>query len=1304
MKRRGGRGENMVKLTVIGTLICGLLLLAGYGTWGNRARRGRAAGTSIATDETTRPAHEKPNPRWVGTYNKLPLSFEENQGQTAGEVRYLSHGSGYELFLTAQEAVLALSNPVRADLSPRHRAATLAALRKARQANQRQQLAAVRLGFEGANPKPQIMGTGEMPGKVNYFIGNDPKKWHTDVPTYMRVKYTNLYPGIDLVFYGNQRRLEYDFVVAPGADPKGIRLNVEGARKLRVNTDGDLVLSVSGRKIEFQKPVVYQQVNGKRHEIAGRYAVVGAHLVTFLVGKYDRKEPLILDPVLNFSTYLGGTLDEIGLAIAVDGNHNVVVAGSSTSTNFPTTSNAFTPQPLASNGGAAFVTEINPAGTQLVYSTYLAGSTPAEIAMGVAVDPSGKIYVTGETASSDFPTNSTVAPLKPGPNPANANVGTSFLTKLDPAALTGAASLVYSSYIGGPNGEFGNGVAADSSGNAYVTGITLSPPGSGGAINNLSDFPVTASAIQTFLSNTNGNAFLTRIDTTQSGNASLIYSTYLGGNGANAATLGFGDQALGVAVDTSSNAYLIGTTSSSDFPTTSSAFQQNTSPPGAVAKGTAFISRINTTAGSLVYSSYLGGEDSEFGTAIALGPNNVAYLTGSTTSLTFPTTSGAFQAISPTPLTKTEHAFVGLIDTGKTGSASRTYATYLGSNNVDTGNGIRADALGNAYVAGSTVSAQFPITPGAFQPVYPGAQSDGFVTELNPGDNGNADLIYSTFFGGGNNAGHDLAQGIALDTTNNIYITGQTVSSDLPVFPKPGAFQTSLNGTSDAFIAKLTLIPTLVVSPTMLNFGTVQIGTTSAAQTITLTNNTNNAITFTSAAISGGSPAAANTDYAVSGNTCGASIPAGTSNTCTVSVTFNPSVAAMETANLVLTDGDSTSPQSIALTGMGANPAPAVGLAPTSLSFGNQLLNTTSAAQTVTLTNTGTGPLTINSLAASGDFAGTSTGTTACPISPTTLAAGANCKISVTFTPTATGPRMGTLTVSDNASGSPHTVPLSGTGTAPAVSFAPTSLSFGNQALTTTSAPQTVTLTNTGTSPLTISLIAASGDFAQTSTGTSACPISPATLAANANCTISVTFTPTATGPRSGTLTVTDNASGSPHTVPLTGTGSTAPDFTLSISPNTLTVAQGAVGAPVTISVNSTNGFNAAVALTCTGAPAKSSCALSPASITSSTTAMLTFTAHAMLVPMPNSKPAPPLSLPRIVPLFVALMLLFVLRSTRRLSARLAMVSTIVICLTLAACSGPGGPAKTAKGTYPLTITGTSGTLSHNTTVTVTVN
>ena len=497
-------------------------------------------------------------------------------------------------------------------------------------------------------------------------------------------------------------------------------------------------------------------------------------------------------------------------------------------------------------------------------------------------------------------------------------------------------------------------------------------------------------------------------------------------------------------------------------------------------------------------------------------------------------------------------------------------------------------------------------SPQTFQPTMAtGAQGEGFISKINPGGNGTADLVYSSFFGGsGMGAVPDAVNGVAVDNLNNAYITGVTFSSSatFPVFPPASAttpaFQTSLpsGATSAAFVAKLTLIPTLTVAPTSLNFGTILIPNTSPAKTVTLTNNTNAAIAFTSAVVNG-SPGAANTDYMVT-NSCSGSIPFGATNTCTLSVTFKPTVVGAETATLRLTDSDSTSPQNIALTGTGANPTPAVGLAPTSLTFGSQLLNTTSAAQTVTLTNTGTGPLTIVSIAASGDFAA-SPGATPCPITP---------------------------------------------------------------------------------------------------------PATP--LAAGASCTISVTFMPTATGARTGTLTITDNATGSPHTVGLTGTGTnTPPDFTLSAAPTTVTVAQGAASTPVTITVNPTNGFNSAVALTCAGAPANSICTLSPASITPPTTSALTFTAHAMLVPLPMTKPAPPLNMLRIVPLFFVLMLLFLLRSTQRFRTRLAMVSAIIICVTLAACSGPSGPNNnTAKGNYPLTVTGTSGALTHNVTVTVTVN
>src|SRR6266403_72175 len=1144
-------------------------------------------------------------PQAQEVYGRLPISFEENVGQSAREVSYLSRGSGFELFLTPQEAVLALQNPVPRDLSPRHRFATLRALHQARLARKVATTTALRMRFEGSNPKAQIAGLDVMPGRVNYFIGNDPKKWRTDVRTFSRVKYAGLYPGVDLIFYGNGRRLEYDFVVSPGADPDAIRLNLQGARKARINNSGDVVLSVGRGEVLIQKPLIYQVIDGKRREIAGNFVLSGVHELAFQVPHSDRSEPLILDPVLNYSTYLGGSSDDQGAAIAVDANGNVIVAGTSFSTDFPTSSNAFMPQPLAANvngASAAFVSEIDPTGTQLKYSTYLAGSTPFDFAFGVSVDPTGKIYVTGTTVSTDFPTSSTNPNFKPGfkvgTNNTNLN-GTSFIVKLDPAATTGQNSLLYSSYIGGTNGtqligDIGQSIAVDANGVAYVTGYTDSSPGT--SVTDLTGFPVVG-GFQTTLGSVNGNAFLAKIDTTQSGAASLLYSTYFGGNAVNfnSVTDFIADVGNGVVIDSNSNAYMTGVTYSTDLAVTANAVQ--TAYPTGNSTNTAFLGRVNTTqtgSASLAYLSYLGGTGPDFGDAIALGPNNVGYLTGQTRSLNFPTTTGAYSTSGNT----SGQAYVTLVNTNAAVGAPPAYSTFLGGTGGDDGFGIRVDATGNAYVAGGTSSSDFPITSGAFQPALAtSAAGDGFVFKLNPGGNGNADLLYSTYFGGSGSAVIDQIAGIAIDTSNNIYVTGVTASNTtFPVFPNPGAFQTTLHGTSDAFVAKLTLIPTLAVVPTSLNFGTQPVGVASSPQTVTVTNNNSATVTFSSIAISGANSA----DFSKATDTCSPSVAAGAQ--CTVSVTFTPSAPATlnEVATLAFTDSDVNSPQNVSLTGSGSASAPGAGLAPTTLAFGNPLVTTTTAAQTVTLTNNGTAALTITSIAASGDFAGTSTGATACPISPATL---------------------------------------------------------------------------------------------------------PATAGSN-TCTISVTFTPTVAGARTGTLSVTDNAGGGTQTVSLTGNGTSPPqDFTLSAAPTTVTVAQGAVSTPVTITVNPTNGFNSAVALTCAGAPAKSICTLNPPSITPPTTSALTFTAHAMLVPLPMSKPAPPLNMLRIVPLFFVLMLLFLLRSTQRFRTRLAMVSVIIVCVTLAACGGSSYTNNnTAKGSYPLTITGTSGALTHTATVTVTVN
>ena len=1288
--------ESAAKSMSAATLVCGGLFLAILGGTGKHIFPGNVRTTKVVTSNLAKLGAAKESPRWAGAYAKLPLRFEENQGQTAREVRYVSRGSGYELFLTSQQAVIALRSNQHSDLSPLHRTASIRAMRKANKAGQ---ITALRMQLEGANPNPDINGMERLPGRVNYFIGNDPKKWHTDVPTFARVKYAEVYPGVDLVFYGNQRRLEYDFIVAPGADPKAIQLKIEGAHKMRINSHGDLVLSVADGEVELQKPLIYQRMRGERREIAGNYVIDGHQRVRFFVPSYDHSAPLILDPVLNYSTYLGGTADDAGLAIAVDGSGDSFIAGETLSTDFPAGAKGGVIAAPAVNSGASFVAELDPTGANLLYSTYLAGSTTnsAEGAFGIAVDPSGMVYVTGVTFAIDFPTTSANA-FNPGPLVSNTN-GTVYLAKLDPT-VSGKNSLIYSTYIAGTGGDFSNGVAADSAGNAYVGGLTDS-----------TNFP-TANPLQSAPSNSSGTGFLTRIDTTKVGAASLVFSTYFGGNGANeATTLGYGDEVWGVATDSSQHAYIVGATSSTDSPATfiTSGTAYQVAPPAGNTSSSVFVSNIDTTAGSLVYSTYLAGSAADQGFAIALGPGNVAYITGVTDSTDFPIipNPGAFDTTG----TASGKAFVTLVvaDGTKAGSSSLSYSTYLGGTQGNNGFGIGADASGNAYVTGTTASSNFPLTPGPLQGTLLNSVGDAFVAKLNHGGAGTSDLLYATYYGGsGDGTNADQGFAIAIDSANppNAYITGQTFSTDLPILsalPKGGTLQ----GPSDAYVAKLTLIPTLAISPSSFNFGIQQLGVTSSAQAFQVTNNTSSAVTFSSIVVNGVSPAA-NTDFALASNGCSPSI-AVAAPPCAVNVTFTPTVAAVESATLVITavvtNGGQASTEvfNVNLTGTGSATAPGVGFNPTTVPFGNQIVNTTSAATPVTLTNSGLGPLTINSIAASGDFAATSAGASACPISPATLAAGAKCTINVTFTPTATGPRAGTLSVTDNASGSPHTVPLTGTGisTPSSVGFSPTTAALGNQMVTTTSAATPVKLTNTGAGALTINSIAASGDFAATSTGASACPISPATLAAGANCTINVTFTPTATGPRAGTLSVTDNGSGSPHTVPLTGTGwdfqVTAPSSQTGVNSVTFNATMTPLG-----------GFNQSVGFTCTGALAGTTCIITP-SVTAADgmtpqTVQVTVARNVHGISVPPPVRTPPISLWQIAPLILATLLLFLLSNTKRLPVRLGLATTMVLLLILAGCSG-GHPAPIPGSvTITGTSTGTAGSVSHSATVAVTIN
>jgi Beta-propeller repeat len=788
------------------------LLLANYFITDAKSHNSAAQQTSSVVPVTT-PAHARAqdpqrDSRWRDAYNKLPLSFEENQGQAPQDARFLSHGSGYQLVLTSQGAQLSLINPNRLDLEPRHRTAFLRAYAQARRAIKP---SVVQLLLENASPSPHIAGLDRMRGRTDYFISNDPRRWKTGVPSYSQVKYENVYPGVNLVFYGNQRRLEYDFVVAPGADPKVIQLHVDGARSVRLDPHGNLLCRVPGGQIELEKPLVYQDVNGARKEVAGNYVLRGDSKIAFEVSGYDSTRPLVVDPVLDYSTYLSGTAgndhNSLLLGIAVDSSGDAYVVGTTVSTDFPTMT-AFKAGPPKTTP-AVFVTEFNPAGTALLYSTYLGGSAGGDFGLGVGLDSATpqNVYVTGQAFSVDFPTMNALipAPLASNPN------GTAFISKINPAA-SGASSLVYSSYLGGTNGDFGNSVVADSNQVAYIAGFTISAAGALGS----GGFTVTANAFQSALSDVaNGNAFLTATTTPAAPTAAhLNYSSYLGGDGANAGNLGFGDEAFGVATDGSGNAYIVGTTSSSNFPHVN-ALQP--SPDPANTGGEAFLSKFNTAAAtgptSLVYSSYLGGNTFDFGTSVAWGGTNnvithnatLAYATGSTSSSNFPTTGGNISSPSANSL-----AFVTVIDTSLSGNSSLIYSTLLGGTGGNTANGIQADpASGFAYIAGITQSSDFPVTSGAFQSkLATGAAGDAFVAKINPNKSGTAatNLLYSTYFGGSGAAGQspDTAFGIAIDSSADVFIGGSTSSSPatFPLAPST-PFQGTLKGTADAFVAKM---------------------------------------------------------------------------------------------------------------------------------------------------------------------------------------------------------------------------------------------------------------------------------------------------------------------------------------------------------------------------------------------------------------------------------------------------------------------------------------------------------------------
>lgn len=589
----------------------------------------------VANAATTVPISNEISPAQLSDhYGQIPLSFEANRGQVHQDVNYLSRGAGYTVFLTPREAVLALTKIP----SPAH---SITALKDDKATES--ETAVVRLQWLGAAGDPDAMGLNPLPGKSNYLHGKDPKNWHTDIPQYEKVRYENLYPGIDLVYYGNQQQLEYDFIVQPGADPKTIQIGLQGANKLALNDRGDLILHTRGGQLVQHKPVIYQEVNGARKAIDGGYVLNEDQRVAFQVASYDKTKPPIIDPVLGYSTYLGGNGFDSATDIAVDNFSNVYIIGTTDSYDLPTRRASYDATcgtdgkcnqqagTLSNWIGArrtdVYVIKLHASGTRILYATYIGGSNNDQ-GVSIALDGSNNAYITGQTSIyTDAPGGE--FPATPGAYDTTYNRDVNnyaadlFVAKLN----SNGSALVYSTYLGSSGYDIVAGIAVDALGHAYVSGMTFILPGGG------NDFPSTSGAYDT---NHDGltDAFVTKLN---AAGTALVYSTYIGGTS--------DEEAPGMAIDVMNNAYITGTTWSIDYPTTADALDNTCGTDGTCsvsAYGDAFIIRMLAGGYQMAYSSYWGGSRHDQGHSIVVDRVGSAYFAGMTNSTDFITTEGAY--------------------------------------------------------------------------------------------------------------------------------------------------------------------------------------------------------------------------------------------------------------------------------------------------------------------------------------------------------------------------------------------------------------------------------------------------------------------------------------------------------------------------------------------------------------------------------------------------------------------------------------------------------------------------------------
>lgn len=911
-------------------------------------------------------------------FSWLPLGFEQNVGQAEKDARFVCHAPGYTISFLHGELSLALAG----------------------KGNQ-QKPEVVRVSLIGSNENVEPQGIDTLPGLIHYYVGNDPTKWTPDVPQFRQVRYHNIYPGVDLIFYGNHRQLEFDFDVAPGADVSAIKLKVAGATLHKHGWDLDLV-TPSGNMAVLKQPELFQGEGPSRLRISGRYSVNKANEMTFLVGPYDHRQPLVIDPALHpaliYSTFMSLSNSVNPFALAVDGNGAAYLAG----------------QSVSSDGThfSAFVAKFDFSSSSVLYQTFLGGAQPTSLepsdvaaaVYSIAVDGQGNAYTAGMTHESDFPTTagaySTTSLCATGAK----GVGCiePFAAKFDSGGkLVFSTFLVKSSALD-TTGPVPSAIAVDSNGAVYLTGTTVTQ---GLTVAGLTP---TAGAFQTARKN-DSSAFIVKLHPDGS---TLDYATYLGGSK--------GETPGGIAVDSNGIAYVDGGTSSLDFPITAGQTANSAT--------SAFFTKLAADGSGLVFSTTLAGPDGQAeGTSIAIDSSNAAYITGMTTTSFAPPQFGEFS----------QPAFAAKFDP----SGNLIYSKLLGTE-MNYGLSLNFATPPSSFIAPDSTGAAYIASGfGGFDNssmVFSKLDSAGTILYTLP--------VGPIFAVGGGNSGNNFG-GAAIDSSQNLYVAGFSGVHEDPVSITDavpnlgttiGAFQTMPPSgfQSGPFLQKY--VPSLgspvaIPNPRLVTFSTIlQKGVTSTPRTIVLSNLGDSDLTFNGSSIGGANA----TDFAILGtnNTCGTTVTAGMS--CSFLVTFTPTVSG-GTRNAVvnLNFGGGLASQTVALTGQAGFPV--FQASPSPFDFGSVVVGNNSGIQPLKITNTGTGPL--HFLVTPPAFIGTNAGDFgicvlaaghcgAPLIFPASVAPGTSITLPMLFTPSGTGTRTAQMVFQTDAPDSPETVQLTGNG------------------------------------------------------------------------------------------------------------------------------------------------------------------------------------------------------------------------------------------------------------------------------------